>query len=900
MNKVVQFFEKLETHPKLSDELSDELDEARQQLKKLVDDNQRHSDALLVDTIDSEEFASVDLPDSRIVREAGDLGQVDLSEASEVTVEEGLPIPLDERYEDLGQVTRGGMGEIRRVRDRDLNRVAIMKIIRTDRLETRIALLRFIEEAQITAQLAHPGIPAVHELGRLSDGRVYFTMRQVDGRTLDTVIDRVHEHFGGDLLAEDDYGWSLRELIEALEDLCATLGFAHSRGVVHRDLKPQNIMVGAFDVVQVLDWGIAKVAGRSDTHSSGDEDPLALIETDLERNETRDGVVMGTAAYMAPEQVRGQIERIQPATDVFALGVLMYEMLVGRPPFEGEATLEILLQILEGPVTPIEAYDHVPEALARICTRALSAAPKDRFSSASKMGEAIEDWLEGTARRERARRMLEDATDLHDEIESVRSEAGWLERRSRDRLKDVAPNAPFNAKQEAWKQEERARGLRRKVARLEVKYVEHLREALNHAPNLDSARRRLADYFRAEHERAEHAGDEEHAEETLAYLESYDDGRYADYLSGHGRLSLACDHSGARASLFRFVKRNRRLVTEFVCELGDLPLEEVELAHGSYLVRITSADTIEVDYPVQIERAERWCATPEDEDRPRPVHLPKRGTVGPNEVYILAGWFPCGGDRRAPQALNHERIWVEDFIIQRYPVTHRDYLVFLNALVTGGRTDEALDYAPSRAGGVGDRSDECAYERTANGMFVPPVDDEAFGADHPVSLIDWYAARAYAQWLREETEKPWRLPSEFEWEKAARGVDARAFPWGDFLDPTWCCMLDSQGVLRSPVSVEAFPVDESPYGVRGLGGNVRTWCREHFRAAEGTPSVPSTLQLDASLCLPDDAASDARVYRGGAWYLNRDQCRSAARDGNHPTARFHTVGVRLVRPVTRG
>ncbi|MFW5966750.1 MAG: serine/threonine protein kinase, partial [Persicimonas sp.] len=598
MDTLVQFLEKLETHPELSDEFVEELHEAKQELEAVLGATQVHSEDLFVETLGGEDFESVDLAKSSPDEDFGDFGrQVELSEASDVAVEYTLPVATQSRYEDLGLLTRGGMGEIRRMRDDDLNRVAIMKVIRPERYDKRIALLRFIEEAQVTAQLAHPGIPAVHELGRLADGRLYFTMREVQGRTLDEAIEDVHRDFDGDLLAESESGWSLRGLIEALEDICATLGFAHSQGVVHRDLKPQNIMVGDFDVVQVLDWGIAKVAGRTVTDTENGDDPLAAVETNLEREETRAGVVMGTAAYMAPEQVRGQTERIQPATDVFALGVLLYEMLVGRPPFAGDATLKILLQILEGPKTPVTDIEHVPEVLAEICARALSPDPKDRFANAARMGEAIEDWLEGTARRERAHSILAGAVELDDKMEALRQDAEWLERRSRDLLKEIAPNAPVDDKRKAWEHEDRARRLRRKLARLEVEYVKQLREAHNLAPNLAEARQRLADYYRAEHERAELAGDREHAEETLAYLKDYDDGRYAEYLSGHGRLSLTCHHPGARASLFRFEKRDRRLAPEFVCELGELPLEEVELACGSYLVRITSNETIEVDYP---------------------------------------------------------------------------------------------------------------------------------------------------------------------------------------------------------------------------------------------------------------------------------------------------------------
>lgn len=898
MKDVLERLAHLSTHSELSEELREELVRIKDDLDASdVGVGGADSANWVADTFVSEDFQPVELGHDPHLPTLTSLGQIDISEASDIEFDEDLPVALEGRYEDLGQITRGGMGEIRRVRDRDLNRVAVMKVIRADRRDSTMAMMRFVEEAQISAQLAHPGIPSIHELGRLADGRLYFTMREVGGRTLETVIDEVQAIFDDDLLQETTTGWSLRGLIEALEDICSTLAFAHARGVVHRDLKPQNVMVGNFGEVQILDWGVAKVAGRCPTHAEDADDPLGAVELPRERRETQGGAVVGTAAYMAPEQVRGQIDRIQPASDVFALGVILYEMLTGKQPFAGNSMLDILLDVLDGPSEPVSEFDHVPGALADICERALRPEPEQRFETARHMGAAIEDWLEGTARRNRAATYLDRASELEEDLRELRQAASWLEQRSRDRLKQIPPNAPVDNKMEAWEMQDRARTLRRKLARLEVEYVKLLRTALSHAPGLEQARERLADYYRRQHELAEAEGDREDAEGMRAYLEAYDDGRHAGYLRGHGHLSLRCDTDDARAALYRFETRNRRLVPNFICELGELPLERTELARGSYLLRITASGKTPVDYPVMIEREEHWRAATPGVDDPAPVHLIDEDAIGPNDVYVPGGWFLCGGDERAPQSLDRQRLWVDDFVIQRFPVTHREYLLFLNGLLTDGREEEALRHAPTRAGGVAGPFDSIAYERTDEGLFVLPDDQGELGADYPVTLVDWYGARAYAQWLREHTDLPWRLPSEFEWEKAARGVDGRAYPWGDFLDPTWCSMLDSHPVSSEPAPVDSYPVDASPYGVRGMAGNVRTWCREAFLPAEASPSVPSSLCLDQGVRSLGEQMTQARVFRGGAWYLSRDQCRSAARDGNNPSARFRTVGIRLVRPL---
>jgi serine/threonine-protein kinase len=907
MERILERFARLRSRSDLPGDLVEELarleeDVVRVSRKQFPSQERESSRRLLDETFASDEFEPVALTEADDEPTFSSLGHVDVSEVSDAAFEQSLPVVLEQRYEDLGRIARGGMGEIRRVRDRDLNRNVIMKILRADRQGNRLALMRFIEEAQITAQLAHPGIPAVHEVGRFTDGRLYFTMREVRGRTLREVMTEVQDIFDGDFLTETDSGWNMRGLINALQDTCETLGFAHARGVVHRDLKPDNIMVGDFGEVQLLDWGIAKVAGRAVADDSDAPSPLESVDVNLDREATQAGTVMGTADYMAPEQVRGEIERIQPASDVFGLGVILYQMLTGTAPFTAKSTLEILLQILEGPRTPISEFDYVPQPLVGICQRALASEPSDRFHSARDMGDAIEDWLEGTARREQAVGILERSDALREEIDEMLETITWLDRSSRDQLKDIPPDAPVEHKEAAWQMQDRAQKLRRKLARREVEYVNQLRAVLNYAPDLDEPRRRLADYYRDQHEISERRGNQEDAEEMRAYLEAYDDGQYSDYLRGHGHLSLSADSDGASASLFQFQNQNRRLVPEFVCELGDLPLERVELALGSYLVRITAPDTITVDYPINIDREGQWSSTPPHRDEPVAVHLPAKTTVSAGECYVSAGWFVCGGDPRAPQSLDRKRVWIDGFVIQRFAVTHREYLLFLNSLVTSGCEDKALRHAPTRSGGVTGNFGPPAYDQNDAGLYMLP-DDADIAADHPVTLIDWYGARAFAQWLRKRTKHPWSLPSEFEWEKAARGVDARLYPWGDFLDPTWCCMLDSSQVAHTTMSVQSFPVDESPYGVRGMAGNVRSWCREAYQPAEASPSVPSSLKMGRHETLSPTAGSEniqsqARVFRGGAWYLSSDQCRSSARDGSVPEARFRTVGIRLVRPVT--
>jgi len=174
----------------------------------------------------------------------------------------------------------------------------------------------------------------------------------------------------------------------------------------------------------------------------------------------------------------------------------------------------------------------------------------------------------------------------------------------------------------------------------------------------------------------------------------------------------------------------------------------------------------------------------------------------------------------------------------------------------------------------------------------PDADGDVWLADEPVAMIDWYGASAYAAWFASKEGSAWRLPMEQEWEKAARGVDGRFFPWGDYLDPSWCCMKDSHEGVLGPSIVQNFPVDTSVYGVRGMGGNNRDWCSDIY-----TVVAPRAALVEGPTVVASDSgrADVERCYRGGAWIDKASGCRIAARDRNAPEYRNAYLGVRLVR-----
>ncbi len=794
-----------------------------------------------------------------------------------------------ERYRIDGRLGIGGMGEVLAVTDRTLARRVAMKVASPALQRDHRALARFVEEAQVGAQLQHPGIVPVHDLGRMPDGRAFFTMKEIDGLTMGEAIAGVHAASRGGIWEPSPAGWTIRRLVDALRRVAETIGYAHSRGVAHRDLKPANVMLGSWGEVLVVDWGLAKILGDGAEHAS-----LSSPRAGDDALATRQGSVAGTPAFMAPEQARADQEAIGAPADLYALGAILRVILTGRPPYGGLSAAEIVAKVVAGPPPPlIQTRGPLPDELVAVCTRAMARDPADRHGSASEFAEELAAWLDGAARRERAMDTLLAARSLLPEAARARDEAARLEAEATELLASTRSFDPEPAKRPGWDRQDEAARLRAHAELLELRFTEGVRSALVHDPDLPAAHRALAAHHRAAHEAAERAGDAHAAQRLEVLLRAHDRGEHADYLAGVGWITLHTDVPAA-VELLRFETRGRARVPVPERSLGTTPLDRVELPVGSWVFVLRAPGRSEVRLPMAVRRATHHDRTRPGESEPAVLRLPAADALGEGDVFVPGGWFASGGDERTPSSLPARRIWVDDFVARRDPVTHAEYLAFLDALVAAGREGEALSYAPRERAA---RPEEpgallVAHEPGVGFALREDAEGDAWDPDWPAWMVDWSGARAYARWRAARDGLPWRLPWELEWEKAARGVDGRAWPWGDFADPTWACVHGSREGRPMPAPVGAHPVDVSVYGVRGTAGNVCDWVLDVF-AEEGTPvGADGLFDRDQPVPAADDRS---RCVKGGSWSNPVLHGRGAFRDGRHPADRRWVIGFRLVR-----
>ena len=272
-----------------------------------------------------------------------------------------------ERYTVTKEIGRGGMGTVYAAIDTLLGREVAIKVSNT--VATVAFEHRLAAEAQVLARLEHPGIVPVHDVGRLADGRLFYVMKRVDGRTL---TDHLRHH--GDLA----------ERLKIFERICDAVAFAHARRILHRDLKPDNVMVGAFGEVMVMDWGVAKALASDQQEIDEPDFTGSRIETT--DTTTSPGTVIGTHGFMPPEQARGEMNLLDERADVYGLGAILLTLLTEREePINGEVA----------PAAVLSGSPSMARPLRSICARALADSPAARYPSATALGDDVARFRAG-------------------------------------------------------------------------------------------------------------------------------------------------------------------------------------------------------------------------------------------------------------------------------------------------------------------------------------------------------------------------------------------------------------------------------------------------------------------------------------------------------------------------
>ncbi|HEV8322183.1 MAG TPA: SUMF1/EgtB/PvdO family nonheme iron enzyme [Myxococcota bacterium] len=824
------------------------------------------------------------------------------------------------RYMVGPEIGRGGMGRVHLAVDCDLGRTVALKTLHPGGKKSREVLARFLEEAQATGQLEHPNIVPVHDLGLFSDGTVYFTMKLVRGRTLHQIIRLLA---AGDHRTRAEFGRV--RLLSVFQQVCLGVAFAHSRGVLHRDLKPANIMLGAYGEVQVMDWGLAKIGGaigNDETAGDGAGDgagagggagagagasdsidvdaetpaprryvpdtldervqsvfggvewadgdlPVSTVREVLADQRTIAGKIFGTPQYMSPEQAVGRGDKVDERSDVYSLGAILYEILTYRAPVEGETALQVLEATRTGEIVPPRRRapeNAIPPELEEICLRALAKRRRDRYPRARALADDVEQFLEGRKEQERRER---EAAERHGggEAELTRFQAHVTRAQElRGEIHALAatikPFEPPARKRPLWALERALGDEEVGAAESFGRAVDFFSQAVAAVPDHGAARARLAELFLARFEDAEDRRAQTDAAYYRKLVERYDDGRWAARLRGDGALTLDSEPRGAEVVSARLEEVDRVLVARPRGALGRTPLREVPLPMGSWVLTLRAPGCRDTVVPLRIARGARPALR---------VPLYAEAEVGAELAYVPEGPFAAGGDPAAPGAWARHQRRVAGVFVAVFPVTAAEYLEFVNDLAA---RNEAAAHA--RLPRVNPQSGQY-WTRGASGRYeLLDTDGEVWDPRWPVVGVSFEDAQAYCAWRGVRDGRVYRLPTDEEWEKAARGVDGRLYPWGDHFDPTFCKMRASRDGAPRPEPVGSFAVDCSPYGVRDLAGGVREWCDDWF-----------------------DDGRTLRVTRGGGFFSAENSCRACHRFGARPSSVNTDLGFRLARTPPR-
>ncbi len=849
------------------------------------------------------------------------------------------------RYAREGEIGRGGMGAVFRVRDRRLDRALAMKVVldqargdgsgATPAIDPR-ALSRFLAEARITSQLDHPGIVPVHELGLDEQGRVYFTMKLVGGRTLAEVYRR---------RAQGDPEWGTAKVLGLVQRVCEAVAFAHERGVIHRDLKPSNVMVGDFGEVYVMDWGLARRTDRErgvepSVRESSADDALSTLVA-----ETREGSQAGTPAYMSPEQAGGRIDEMGPRSDVYSIGAMLYELIAGHPPYcePGSASTpaELLAHVLRRPPRRLESVD-APAELVAICEKAMARQMVARYRDVGELSRDLQSFLDGRVvrayetgawaearkwvRRNRAlaaslaaaaillvaglwaslvfrSRAAAKAVEAAEQARIAEANEGIATRRANDvlslsaiqDLRDLEDRADalwpagpeLLPKYEAWlaeardlvdgRSEDRARGVERRpgLADHTTKLAELRDRVMSGAPGETETDRRADRWWQAQ------------LTKLVSDLRSFSDDERGLFSAG---ISEAHGWGIRKRAEFARTIRERSVDGPVAKRRWDEAIPAIAAStsyDGLKLSPQTDLLPIGVDPDSHLwEFAE--LATGDPAERGSDGRLVLKESTGLVLVLIPGGTFEMGAQRDDPSGANYDpqarenegpvhEVRLSPYFLSKYEMTQ-------------GQWERFVGKNPSNYGPL-------HWSKRSN------REGKGWTALHPVEQVTWLECAAAMARLG------LALPSEAQWENAARGGTHGVFSTGPDLASlagsanladlyakthgmdglsSWEKDLDDGNTVHAEVG----SYRANAYGLHDVHGNLWEWCSDGFDTLyyRRSPAVDPVAPIEGVA---------GRVFRGGGFGEVAENVRCAVRGLDAPDYRSNDLGLRPARALER-